>query len=61
MAMENATTDPNPSPQEILNNLAQSASMSADLRIGALVALVELDMSLDKCMIIRCATPRHLY
>ena len=60
MAMENATTNPNPSPKEILNNLAQSAP-SADLRIGAVVALVELDMALDECMIIRCATSRHLY
>ena len=55
MAMENATTNPNPSPREILNNLAQSAPI-ADSRIGALVALVELDMALDECTIIHYAT-----
>jgi len=59
MDMENATT--NPSPKEILDNLARSASMSADLRIGAVVALVELDMALDECTTIQCATSRHLY
>ena len=58
--MENAAANSNPSPQKILINLAQSASMSADLRIGALVALVELDMALDVCTIIPCATLRHL-
>lgn len=35
--------------------------MSADIRIGAVVALVELDMALNECMIIHSATSRHLY
>ena len=60
MAMENETTNPNSSPQDILNNLAQSASMSPDLRIGAMVALVELDMAFDECTIIHHATSRQL-
>ena len=54
MAMENATTNPSQSLQGILNELAQSAP-SADLQIGALVALAELDMAVYECTIIHCA------
>ena len=52
--MENSTAS-------LISLLAQPTPMNADIRIGAMVALVELEEAPDGCTIIHSSTSRHIY